>query len=158
MAKFMIQPTIGVVPDTVRLGSTPDVVGRLGDSERGKAVKLAGESRYDLASAGDALEAVIFSVEPATLDGYTIGGIQDEGALNVTFDGLQATPGVGTVAVGDWIVVGTVAPKGAANAGPVKVCKATSQTPGVFAWRVVSLGAVGTGAVGTAGVIDRANG
>jgi hypothetical protein len=163
---------------TVRLGSaiaTNGVIGTGGsmnpEIDQNKFVKLAGESRYDLAAAGDAIEAYTSSIEQALSGGYSIGGIVREGAIYVVADGLQATAGTGTLAVGDYVVVGTVAAIGTANTlGYPKVCKATQQPGAVpadltaaglqarnaaYPWRVESLGTVGTGAVGTIIVISR---
>lgn len=158
-AKFLIKETIlssDVV--TVRLGAGTGAANNVDDKERGKAVKLVGESRYDLCAAGDEIEGFVTSVEVATADGYTIGGVAYEGYKEVVFDGLQATPGTGAVAVGDYVVCGTVTAKGTALVTAQKVCKATDQAAAKaspYAWRVVSLGNVGTGAVGTVGVIER---
>lgn len=155
---------------TSRLGAT-GAGNQYDDKEVGKAVKLSGDSAHVLCAAGDPIEAVVNSVNLGLYDGFSIGGIVSTGYKEVTFDGLQATPGTGTVAVGDYVVCGTVTAKGTALTGPLKVCKATMQ-PGVteaaavgdvndmlkvalYAWRVVSLGAAGTGAVGTTGVIER---
>jgi hypothetical protein len=157
MAKqHFISPTIPEkAPVAVRLGAGNAEANRMDYREVGKTVKLAGESRYDLTAAGNDIEGVIFAVELAPQAGFTIGSVQDEGRLNVTFDGLQATPGTGTVAVGDIVVAGTQAAKGTALTGYPKVCKATTPANVVFKWRVVSLGAAGSGAAGTEGVIAR---
>lgn len=158
MAKFQIKETIlNYTPKSVRLGAGTGSANNVDDKERNKAVKLVGESRYDLCAVGDAIEAFVTSVEGATADGYTIGGVANDVGMYkaVTFDGLQGTPGTGAVAVGDYVVAGTAVAKGTALSVPQKVCKATSQTPGAFAWRVVSLGSAGTGAVGTTGIIER---
>ena len=72
----------------------------------------------------------------------------------MTLDGLQATPGTGAIALGDYVVCGTVVAKGTSLAGAYpKVCKATTQTGMYFAWRVVSLD--GTTAVGQTALIER---
>lgn len=173
MAKFQIQETAVNSYDeavTVRLGAGTGSSNNMTTAEVGKPVKLVGESRFDLCAAGDPIEGVIIAVETATQDGYTIGSIVDEGYKQVTFDGLQATAGTGTIAIGDIVVAGTAVAKGTALTGPMKVCKATNQpgaVPGdltaagqqaknaMFAWRVVSLGAAGTGAVGTTGIVQR---
>lgn len=171
MAKFMIKETIAsTVAQTVRLGAGTGSANYLTDKEQGKLVKFAGESRYTLAAAGDLIEGHILAVEGATSDDYSIGSIAKDGLKEVTFDGLQATPGTGTVAIGDFVVVGTVVAKDTALTVPAKVCKATVQVGSVpadltaaglmakaamFTWRVVSLGSAGTGAVGTVGVIER---
>jgi hypothetical protein len=98
-------------------------------------------------------------------------GVERGARMNVTADGSQAA-GTGALAVGDFVVAGTIAALGTAVAstGP-KVRKATFQPfsaeaaaltdvndmikNGLFGWRVVSLGTVGTGAVGTQVVIER---
>ena len=158
MAKFVIVETIlQSEVKTVRLGAGTGTSNNVDQKEVGKPVKLAGESRFDLCAAGDAIEAIVTSVEVATADGYSIGGVANEGYKAVTFDGLQATPGTGTLAVGDYVVAGTAVAKGTALSAPMKVCKATTQPGQYFAWRVVSLGSAGTGAVGTTGVIERVN-
>lgn len=158
MAKFSIVETIHSYPvKTVRLGQT---TGTYSSKEIGKAVKLTAESRYELCAAGDAIEAVVSSSNlesQGTLDGYSIGGITYGGYKAVTFDGLQATPGTGSVAVGDYVVTGTVVARDTALSGPLKVTKATTQADAKaapFKARVVSLGSAGTGAVGTVGFIE----
>lgn len=140
---------------TVRLGAGNSEAQRLDYKEVGKLVKLAGESRYNLAAVGNEIEGAIFAVELAPQNGYTIGSVMTEGRLAVTFDGLQATPGTGVIAVGDYVVTGTPVAKGTELTGLPKVCKSTDATLVVFKWRVVSLGAAGSGAVGTTGVIER---
>ena len=159
MAKFQISETIhSERVDTVRLGTT-GAGNQYGYEENGKAVKLSGESAYVLCAAGDSIEAIVSSSnypEQGTVDGYSIGGIYSTGYKAVTFDGLQATPGTGSVAIGDYVVVGTVTAKGTALQGPLKVTKATTQADAKaapFKARVVSLGSAGTGAVGTVGVV-----
>lgn len=155
MAKFQMQELIVTDPETARLGAGTGASNHLTDLEIGKAVKLVADSRYNLVAVEDAIEGFITAVESYTADNFSIGSVQTDGRKKVTFDGLQATPGTGVVAVGDYVVAGTPVAKGTALTAPVKVCKATSQTPGAFAWRVVSLGSAGTGAVGTVGVIER---
>lgn len=156
--KFQMKELILITAQTARIGAGTGAANNVDDKEVGKPVKLTGDSRYDLAAAGDPIERFIVSMEAATLDGYSIGSVMGQtpgDRKEVTFDGLQATPGVGTVAVGDYVVVGTVVAKGTALTVAPKVCKATSQAAASYNWRVVSLGSVGTGAVGTTGVIER---
>ncbi len=162
-------------------GSTPDVTTtRLGaaaaaysDNDQGKFVKLAATDRFDLAAAGDPIEAIITSVEQATSGGFSIGGVvraKRGDKLLVIADGLQATPGTGAIAAGDRVVVGTVVAKNTAMTTFPKVCKATIQPGAVPAdltaagaqvlaalnsWRVVSLGTAASGAVGTQMTIEK---
>ena len=155
--KFNIVETIySEKVKTVRLG-TAAANGQYGHEEVGKAVKLSGESQYTLCAVGDAIEGIISSsnfADQGTVDGFAIGGIISTGYKEVTFDGLQATPGTGVVAIGDYVLTGTVVAKGTALTGQLKVVKATSQTPGAYKARVVSLGQAGTGAVGTVGTVE----
>lgn len=158
MAKFHISETIySEKVKTVRLGTT---VQKYGNAEIGKAVKLGASDAYVLCAPGDAIEAVVSSSNLAnqgTVDGFAIGGIVGSGYKEVTFDGLQATPGTGVVAFGDYVVVGTVTAFGTALPGALRVTKATDQAAAqakAYVARVVSLGTAGTGAVGTIGVIE----
>ena len=159
-------------PMQVRLGATANAAGNMNYADEGKLVKLVGESQYDLCAQGDLIHAVILSVSPATSAGWTVGGVLDEDMLTVTADGLQATPGVGAISVGDFVVAGTQTVKGTKLAVYPKVAKATVQigtspadlaTAGLMAlaalhaWQVVSLGVAGTGAVGTSIVIKPLN-
>lgn len=152
---------------TVRLGAA---AAGYSTKEEGKFVKLAAESQYNLCAAGDPIEAVVAAVDTATSGGFNIGSVYHGGAMFVTADGLQATPGTGTIAVGDYVVTGTVVAVGTEQTAFPKVTKATVQqgaTPAtlaeagtmikqaMYSWRVVSLGSVGTGAVGTTIVVER---
>lgn len=146
------------------LPSTPAVTTRLGitgsannysAADIGKFVKQIGESAFGLCAAGDRIEAYITSVEAATAQGFSIGGVQQWDSRFVTFDGIQATPGTGTVTIGGYVVCGTVVARGTILPGPARVCLATSQALALFMWRVVSLGTAGTGAVDTVGLIER---
>jgi hypothetical protein len=174
MAKFLMQERI-LEGDrqTARIGAGTGAGNQVDDKEVGKAVKLAGDSRYDLCAVGDPIEGFIMSLEAATLDNFSIGTVQVGGRKEVLADGLQATPGTGTLAFGDYVLASTIVAKGTALADPSsqKVVKATFQPfsaeaaaltdvndmikASLWAWRVVSLGSVGTGAVGTKVVIER---
>jgi hypothetical protein len=175
MAKFKMTERISPysAADVARLGAGTGAGNQINDKEVGKFVKLVGDSQYDLCAAGDPIEGHIESVEAATLDNFSIGSVRRSkpgDRKQVTLDGLQATPGTGTVAVGDWVVCGTVVAKGTAltSGVPAKVCKATMQ-PGVteagavgdvndmlkvlaYGWRVVSAAAT---AVGSLAVIEK---
>ena len=156
MAKFKMQPTVDTECITARLGAGSGSANYVTDMELGKPVKLAGDSQYNLCAAGDQIEGFIRAVETWTADDFSIGSVQYEGRVKVTLDGLQATPGTGVIAVGDYVVAGTAVAKGTSlgTAYP-KVCKATTQTGMYFAWRVVSLD--GTTAVGQTATIERVN-
>jgi hypothetical protein len=137
MAKFKMAPLVGTEPFTARLGSASGSVNYLTNLEIGKAVKQIADSQYNLCSAGDPIEGFICAVEGYTADDFSIGSVQDEGRVRVTLDGLQATPGTGVIAVGNYVVCGTVVAKGVGLSGAYpKVCKATNQ-PGTAVVSVV---------------------
>lgn len=160
MPKFIMTELVNPIDriETARLGSGTGSANFLSDKEVGKFAKLVAESRYNLCAAGDEIEGIISSIDTASQDGYSTGAVRREGRCEVTFDGLQATPGTGTVVVGDYVVCGTAVAKDTALVfgTPAKVCKATGAgTTLNHKWRVISLGTAGTGAVGTAGLIER---
>lgn len=135
MAKFKMGVTVPAgASKTARLGSAADAGGRVTDAETGKLVKLAGDSQYDAVVAGDPIEGIIRSREPATQDGWSIGSVLTSGRIACTCDGLEATPGTGTVAVGDYVVAGTVVAKGTAlgEIETPKVVVATNQPDEAF--------------------------
>ncbi len=156
--KLKFKELIGTEVTTARLGSgsvstTP--ANAYTDKEIGKFVKFSGDSNYALCAAGDPIEGFITAAETYTADDFSIGSVQVEGRKRVTLDGLQATPGTGVIALGDYVVCGTVTALGTILPGPPKVCKATSQAAGHFNWRVVS--EEGTTAVGQFATIERTN-
>ncbi|MBI3146102.1 MAG: hypothetical protein HYZ18_12770 [Pseudogulbenkiania sp.] len=130
MAKFLMTETIhSEKVKTSRLG-TSGAGNTYDDKEVGKAVKLSGDSAHVLCVAGDPIQGFIDSVNLGVYDGFSLGGVISTGYKSVVFDGLEATPGTGTIAVGDYVVAGTMVAKGTALSGAQKVCKATNQ-PGV---------------------------
>ena len=169
MAKFKMKEVIAAGAVTARLGANSGSANWVNDKEIGKLVKLVGDSQYNLCNAGDPIEGAIVSVESYTADDYSIGSVQTTSRLRVTLDGEQADPGAAaTLAIGDYVVTGTVVAKGTKLSEPPRVCKATVQ-PGataanygevgtmiknaMFGWRIVSL--EDTGAVGKFAVIER---
>jgi len=138
---------------TTRLG-TSGSANNYSDVDIGKFVKVTADSAHGLCAAGDRIEGYITSVEAATAAGFSIGGVQQWDSKFVTCDGLQATPGTGTIAVGDYLVCGTVVARGTALAEPARVCKATSQALALFMWRVVGF-KTGSGAVGSVALMER---
>lgn len=168
MPKFKMVETIdntNVITARLGLGTfTASAANIYTDKEVGKFVKLANANRYSLCAAGDAIEGRITSIEVGRNDDYSFGGVAVEADfMEVVLDGLQATPGTGVVAIGDYVVCGSVVAQGTAIVFPsrAKVCKATDQTvakSSPFAWRVVSIGATGadgvSGAVGTSATLQ----
>ena len=160
MAKFkfgQIVDSTDVI--TARVADGTGDSNQLTDADVGKFLKLAGDSQYGLCAVGNEIEGVLLAANyNAPVDGYNLGSVTTGGdplRIKVTFDGLQATPGTGTIALGDYVVCGTVVARGTSLSGAYpKVCKATAAATGiVYKWRVVSLD--GTGAVGQTGLIER---
>jgi hypothetical protein len=128
-------------------------------SDLDKIVKLIGDSTYGLCATGDEIEGFIVAVEQATSGGYVIGGVskyeQGEVAF-VTANGLQATPGVGAIAVNDIVVASAQAAvntKTPTSYPPV--VKATTPANVLHKWRVVALSQTNSGAVGQRLTIER---
>lgn len=143
MAKFQMKELIGTEPITARLGAASGSANYVTDKEIGKPVKLIGDSLYNLCAAGDPIEGFITAVETYTADDFSIGSVSTQGRKRVMLDGLQATAGTGAIAVGDYVVCGTVVAKDTAITTAPKVCKATVQ-PGVAI--VSTVGAADTAA------------
>ncbi len=159
MAKFLITPTTqNQITVTARLGGNAAGT-RANDNDVGKGVKLVGDSNYGLLAAADAIEGVITSVETGVYDGYSLGGVQSKGYIDATAYGLQATPGTGAITVGQYVLAAAPAAIQVKEtlSTTLRVVSATNQATAAtaaFKARVVSLGPVGTGAVGTAIVIE----
>lgn len=156
MAKFKMGVVVNVISNIIvaRLTQDGTKTNHLVDNDKGKLVNLTGDSEYQLSAVGAQIEGNLVAVEPATQDGYTIGSVKTNGRMVAICDGLQATAGTGTIALGDYVVVGTPVAAGTAlTATGSKVCKATAQTVQFFSWRVISLGVAG--AVGDTCVIER---
>lgn len=159
MAKFLITPTTqNQITVTARLGGNAAGT-RANDNDVGKGVKLVGDSNYGLLAAADAIEGVITSVETGVYDGYSLGGVQTKGYIDATAYGLQATPGTGAITVGQYVLAAAPAAIQVKEtlSTTMRVVSATNQATAAtaaFKARVVSLGPVGTGAVGTAIVIE----
>ena len=120
---------------------------------------MVGDSNYGLLAATDAIEGVITSVETGVYDGYSLGGVQTKGYIDATAYGLQATPGTGAITVGQYVLAAAPAAIQVKEtlSTTLRVVSATNQATAAtaaFNARVVSLGPVGTGAVGTAIVIE----
>lgn len=160
MAKFKFGTLIdSATVVTARVADSTGTSNQLADADVGKLLKLKGDSQYGLCAAGDEIEGALIAANfNAPVDGYNLGSVATDGEplrLKVTFDGLQATPGTGTVALGDYVVAGTVVARGTSlNGAAPKVCKATAAGSAlIYKWRIVSLD--GTGAVGQTGLIER---
>ena len=123
MANFQLNELIRPYQtnDTVRLADGAGAANQLTDADVNKFAKLKGESQYGLCALGDEIEAFVTTASDAhaaLYDGFLLGTVQKDGRKLATLDGLQATPGVGAVAVGDYVVVGTVTARISARRSP----------------------------------------
>lgn len=183
MAKFKFAENLSLAEtQTSRVADGTGASNQLDKADNGKFVKLKADSQYGLCAVGDKIEGVLsVANDIAPADGYNLGAIQNAPRTRVTClcDGSQAA-GTGSIAVGDFVVCGTIDARGTAltTSGP-KVRKATNQ-PGAtitapdnlvasvnaaialavdqalvakHGWRVVSLG--NAGAVGDTCVIEK---
>lgn len=157
MAKFQFNTNLSQLDEyvTARLGDGATGVNLFTDADVGKFVKLIADSQYGLTAVGNEIEGIVNSgPEGSTYDGFAVGTVRKTGRALAILDGLQATPGTGTVAVGDYVVTGTVTARGTLLPSHPKVCKATAAASAmVFKWRVVAL--YGTGAVGQLALIEK---
>lgn len=170
MPKFQMDVTLSEQNEYRTARVADDSVGAqpLADADVGKFLKLKFTSQYGLSAVGEEIEAILASGPDSALhEGFRLASVRKTGRIRVTLDGLQATPGTGVIAVGDYVVTGTVVARGTSLAdAPPKVCKATAlsfaTTPAVnfpagthlnHTWRVVAL--YGTTAVGQLGLIER---
>ena len=130
MAKFKMGVDVNAASDIIvaRLTQDGTKANHLVDDDKGKFVSLTADSEYALSAVEAQIEGCVVAIEPATQDGYTIGSVKTDDRMVAICDGLQATPGTGTIVLGDYVVVGTPVAAGTALTvtGP-KVCKATSQ-------------------------------
>lgn len=156
MAKFQMKETLDQLAKivTARVADGTGIANQLNDADVGKFVKLVADSQYGLCAVGNDIEGVLETAnEMGTQDGFNIGSVRYNGRATVTLDGLQGTPGTGTIAVNDIVVAGTPVARGTAIVGYPKVCKATTPANVNFKWRVMAL--YGTGAVGQTALIER---
>lgn len=150
MAKFKFTPVLlDGIAQTARIGDGAAGADPLTANDVGKFLKLVGDSQYGLCAAADAIEATLEThASPiGTYDGFVLGTIRKGGRMRVTC-------GV-SLAVGDYVVAGTVVARGTALSGPPTVGK-EGATPDAFRWRVVSLD--GAAGVGQTGVIECVSG
>ncbi len=147
--------TRSLLTDTDLMGVITDALGnntgQYDDDELGKGVVL-GAAAYVAAAKADEIEGIVNSVEPGTRNsGFSWGGIQTRGRAEAVV-GASQTP---VAAVGD--IVANDTPIANGTAGKIQVFSAGSgfSAPSDFKWRIISLGTVGTGAVGTTIIIER---
>ncbi len=141
--------------DTSLMGVVTDLLGTnatdYDDSELGKGVVLGADAYVAAAKAGE-IEGIVNSVESGTRNaGFSWGGIQTKGRAEAVV-GASQTP---AIAVGEIVINDTPIADGTEGKIQVFGTGTGFVAPSSFIWRVISLGAVGTGAVGTTVIIER---
>ena len=114
MAKFKFQPLL-LDSDaiTARVGDGPTTQNPLTLADKGKFVKLVGDSQYGLCAEGNEIEGVLQTFDfPNPADGFTLGGVMRHQVSNVPRR-LKVVFGE-VLNVGDKVVVGAVAARGTA--------------------------------------------
>lgn len=148
MTKFNFMPRVGD-SDKISVALGASTAAKFTDSDKNKAVKLAGSKNYILAVAGDDIEGVVLSIEPHMVNnGWAFGTVQTGGRM------IATVAAANTLAVRDFVVAAAQAAVGTAQDYPV-VQEVAAETP-VFKWRVIDL-LTGAGAAGTQVVIERVN-
>jgi hypothetical protein len=136
-------------PETMQTESAclgVDANNKLTENDIGKAVKLAAANNYVVATTDDEIEGILVAIEPVTYnDGFAFGTVQRRGRALATV----GTSEVGTVAVGELVVVDDQAAVG--TAGGLVVYPGA---PATFKWRVLRI-VSGTGAAGDQVLIER---
>lgn len=157
MANFAFDVTLNenLHYNTARVADDSVGAQPLNDSDVGKFLKLKFSSQYGLCAVGDEIEGILETgPDNALHNGFPLATVRKNGRVKVMLDGLQGTPGTGVIAVGDYVVAGTVTARGTVLPAQPKVCKATAAATGLVAlWRVVHL--YGTTAVGQTALIER---
>ena len=126
MAKFKFMPTVNVDGYF-----TAKLVGAVTDADVGKPVRLTTTSpdTYQICADGEAIDAFIVGIEPATADGLHLATLNNRGYVRCEADGA--------LAIGGLVEAAANAAAGTANAGGL---------PYVSAKSVVAAAAPATGA------------
>ncbi len=134
MAKFQVRPTLGVVAETFRMGTK---LAPIVDQDKGKAVKLGDVSQVVLAGTGDQIFGFVTGIEPATVDGFKLGGVDDTGYQEVD---------TGALTFGTLVVVDTNPASGTTGVTKVKAYVAPAEyaaaTQLKYLWEVVHPGVI----------------
>lgn len=140
-----------VVLSETSTDNQPVVTAKLGtvgnyfsDADRGKAVKLIGDSNYGVCVAGDPIEGFVSSVENFTADNQTVGSVR-VGPSGNKKEALIATAGW---AIGNYVVADAQAALGTNNDAATqfprpKVKLTADQTSATiqaltFKWRIIA--------------------
>lgn len=123
----------------------PDIATKYSDKDKKKAAKAQAGGRYVLCADGDDIEGFIDSVEAATQDGFSFGGVA-RGNVGYRVE-AQVAAGAANVVFGDLVVAGAQLAIGTKGLAQVK-----KGAPAVHKYRVLRLT---TGAPGTTVLLEK---
>lgn len=130
--QMLIQPYL---PDyTENLGGN---TGEFNDQDIGKALVYNGD-QMDQAAINDEIVGFVMSVEPATVDGHSVGSVRKKGRV-------WAIDEAGTLAVGDRVQAGTAGTLGTLANANVVVLNTTTYPEPSTSWTVVRVDAGAAG-------------
>ena len=124
----------------------PDVNTKYSDKDKKKPLKAQAGGRYVLCSDGDELDGFLDSVEAATQDGYSFGGVA-RGNVGFRVEAQVAAAVVTPLVFGDLVVAGAQLAVGTKGLPQVK-----KGTPAVHKYRVLRLT---TGAAGSTVLLEK---
>jgi len=117
--------------DTENLGNNTK---QFSDKDIGKSVKYNGD-QMDPCADGDEIAGFVQSVNMATSDGHSVGGVRTDGRA-------EALDEAGTLAVDDFVVAGTAGVLGTFALANVKIA---AGTPLRYKWVVIAVIGAGAG-------------
>ena len=124
----------------------PNIATKYSDLDKKKAVKAQAGGRYVLCSDGDDLDGFIDSVEAATQDGFSFGGVA-RGNVGYRIEAQVAASVVTPLVFGDLVVAAAQLAVGTKGLAQVK-----KGTPAIHKYRVLRLT---TGAAGTTVLLEK---
>jgi hypothetical protein len=136
-------------PDRLNVVSSklgPNVATKYTQLDTGKAVKLGAAANHVMCAAGDELEGFIDSVDAATAQGFSFGGVA-RCTRGSRVDAQVGAGQAGNLALGALVVADTQLAIGTKGRAQVK-----AGAPAVNKWRVINVR--GTGAAGTMVVLE----
>lgn len=123
----------------------PDIATKYTDKDKKKAVKAQAGGRYVFCADGDDLDGFIDSVEAATQDGFSFGGVA-RGNVGFRYE-AQVAAGAANLVFGDLVVAGAQLPVGTKGLAQVK-----KGAPAIHKYRVLRLT---TGAPGSIVLLEK---
>lgn len=148
MAEFAFN-VLAQSPDRLNVVSSklgPNVATKYSQADTGKAVKLGTAANHVLCVAGDDLEGFIDSVDAATQNGFSFGGVA-RCTRGSRVDAQVGAGQAGNLALGALVVADTQLAIGTKGRAQVKAGAPTTNK-----WRVMNVR--GTGAAGTMVVLE----